>query len=161
MPSRFAPSNLGDDVVLAASMFIHTPNELVPSPPALSEFNSLYGIDRIHRRMLEWSVENKVKWYNFWGIAKDFSPEGDAGGVLKFKRHFNGDVEEYLGTYDAPIRPVLAKLLWERFGPESGSGGWFLSECAGDEGVRLSEWRNVKGGAGGSVSWAAHPPQRA
>lgn len=102
----------GDDVVLAASMFIHTPNELVfLTSGAFAEFNSLYGIYLIHRRMLEWSVENNVKWYNFWGIAKDFSPEADAGGVLKFKRHFNGDVEEYLGTYDAPIRPLLAKLM--------------------------------------------------
>lgn len=102
----------GDDVVLAASMFIHTPHELVfLTSGAFAEFNSLYGIYLIHRRMLEWSVENNVKWYNFWGIAKDFSPESDAGGVLKFKRHFNGDVEEYLGTYDVPIRPILAKLL--------------------------------------------------
>lgn len=102
----------GDEVVLAASFFLHSPGELTYlSSGAYAEFNSYYGIYLIHREMFEWATANDVKVYNFFGVSGDFTDDASDAGVLHFKRQFVGDVEEYVGTYDLPIRPRLAKAL--------------------------------------------------
>ena len=102
----------GDDVVLAASLFIHSPHELVYLVSgAYSQYQSHYGIYLIHRAMIEWSVAHDVRWYNMFGITGDFTEDASDAGVLHFKRQFKGNVEEYVGTYVLPIRPRLAKQL--------------------------------------------------
>ena len=102
----------GDEVILAASLFVASPNELTYIVSgAYSQFTSYYGIYLIHREMFEWATANDVKIYNFYGITGDFSDEASDAGVLHFKRQFSGDVEEYVGTYDLPVRPTLAKTL--------------------------------------------------
>ncbi|MDP9806800.1 lipid II:glycine glycyltransferase (peptidoglycan interpeptide bridge formation enzyme) [Trueperella bonasi] len=101
----------GDEVVLAASFFIQTPNELTYLVSgAYSQFNDYYGIYLIHRAMLDWATRNGVRWYNFFGMTGDFSEDASDAGVVHFKRQFKGDTEEYVGTYEVPIRPMLAKV---------------------------------------------------
>lgn len=110
--TREVQAENGDEVILAASMFVASPNELTYMVSgAYSEFNSYYGIYLIHRDMFEWATANDVKIYNFYGISGDFTDEASDAGVLHFKRQFVGDVEEYVGTYDLPVRPTLAKAL--------------------------------------------------
>ncbi|QOR48007.1 peptidoglycan bridge formation glycyltransferase FemA/FemB family protein [Trueperella pecoris] len=102
----------GDEVVLAASLFVRSRNELLYLVSgAYAEFTSYYGIYLIHRAMFEWAAAHGVQWYNFYGISGDFSDTATDAGVLHFKRQFIGDVEEFVGTYDLPIRPRLAKAL--------------------------------------------------
>ncbi len=110
--TRAVQAEHGDEVILAASLFVASPNELAyVVSGAYSEFNSYYGIYLIHREMFEWATANNVKYYNFYFISGDFTDEATDAGVLHFKRQFVGDVEEYVGTYDLPIRPMLAKAL--------------------------------------------------
>jgi peptidoglycan pentaglycine glycine transferase (the second and third glycine) len=102
----------GDEVVLAASLFVHSPGELVYLlSGAYDEFQSYYGIYLIHRTMLEWCLENSVGTYNLYGITGDFSDTATDHGVLQFKRQFGGNVEELVGTYDVPVHGFLAKKL--------------------------------------------------
>lgn len=102
----------GDEVVLAASLFIASPGELVYLVSgAYAEFQSYYGIYLIHRAMFEWAAENGIKWYNTFGISGDFTDTAPDAGVLHFKRQFAGSVEEYVGTFDFLFRPRLARLL--------------------------------------------------
>jgi peptidoglycan pentaglycine glycine transferase (the second and third glycine)/peptidoglycan pentaglycine glycine transferase (the fourth and fifth glycine) len=102
----------GDDVVLAASLFIHSPHELVYLVSgAYSQFQSYYGVYFIHYVMMKWAVEHDVRWYNMFGITGDFSDDASDAGVLHFKRQFRGHVEEYVGTYDVPLRKRLAPQL--------------------------------------------------
>lgn len=105
-------SEYGDDVVLSASLFVHSPHELVYLlSGSYSQFQSYSGIYLIHRAMIEWALEHDVSWYNMFGITGDFTEDASDAGVLHFKRQFNGDVEEYVGTYDIPLRKHLASVL--------------------------------------------------
>lgn len=102
----------GTEVILAASLFLHSPHELVYLVSgAYAQYQSHYGIYLIHRAMIEWSVAHDVHWYNMFGITGDFTEDASDAGVLHFKRQFKGNVEEYVGTYVLPIRPRLAKQL--------------------------------------------------
>ncbi len=105
-------SEYGDDVVLSASLFVHSPHELVYLiSGSYAQFQSYSGIYLIHRAMIEWALERDVRWYNMFGITGDFTSDASDAGVLHFKRQFNGDVEEYVGTYDIPLRKCLASAL--------------------------------------------------
>lgn len=105
-------SESGDEVILAASLFIHSPHELIYLVSgAYSQYQSYYGIYLIHRAMLEWAVTHDVQWYNMFGITGDFTESASDAGVLHFKRQFTGNVEEYVGTYVLPIHPHLAHTL--------------------------------------------------
>ncbi len=105
-------SEHGDEVVLAASLFVHSPHELVYLlSGSYSQFQSYHGIYLIHRAMFKWSIERDVRWYNMFGITGDFGEDASDAGVLHFKRQFNGDVEEYVGTYDVSLHKRLAPAL--------------------------------------------------
>lgn len=102
----------GDEVVLAASFFIHSHGELTYLVSgAYAQYNSYMGIYLIHRAMFEWAAAHGVRRYNFWGISGDFGPEALDAGVLHFKRQFRGNVEEFVGTYEFAVRPRLARWL--------------------------------------------------
>lgn len=110
--TREIQAEAGDEIVLAASYFVATPSELIYLlSGAYREYQSYQGIYLIHRAMLEWATEHAIKRYNTFGITGDFSEDASDAGVLNFKRSFNGDVEELVGTYAAPVRPMIAKAL--------------------------------------------------
>lgn len=102
----------GRDIVLAASLFFISTNEVVYLLSAsAAAYQNYYGVYLIHRAMFEWACAHGISRYNFFGISGDFSDAATDAGVFHFKSQFRGDVEEYVGTYDIPVRPRLAKLL--------------------------------------------------
>lgn len=102
----------GEEVTLAASLFVHSPHELVYLVSgAYAQFQSYYGIYLIHRAMFEWATAHDVHRYNLYGITGDFSDEATDAGVLHFKSQFRGYVEEYVGTYDLVLHEKLATKL--------------------------------------------------
>ncbi|MBM9432256.1 peptidoglycan bridge formation glycyltransferase FemA/FemB family protein [Flaviflexus equikiangi] len=102
----------GNEIVLAGSLFIACPNELVYLlSGSYREYQSYYGIYLVHRAMLEWASANGIDRYNTFGITGIFTDDASDAGVLHFKRQFKGDVEELVGTWETPIRPRLAKAL--------------------------------------------------
>ena len=102
----------GEEVTLAASLFVHSPHELVYLVSgAYAQFQSYYGIYLIHRAMFEWATSHNVYRYNMYGVTGDFSENASDAGVLHFKSQFQGYIEEYVGTYDIALRPKLASAL--------------------------------------------------
>ncbi|MGO1592341.1 MAG: lipid II:glycine glycyltransferase FemX [Ancrocorticia sp.] len=102
----------GDEIVLGASLFVHSPHELVYLVSgAYAEFQSYYGIYLIHRAMFEWATSHDVHRYNMYGVTGDFSEDASDAGVLHFKSQFQGYVEEYVGTYDLVLHNKLASAL--------------------------------------------------
>lgn len=110
--TRKHQAEAGNEIVLAGSLFITCPNELVYLlSGSYREYQSYYGIYLIHRAMFEWATENGMDRYNTFGITGIFTDDASDAGVLHFKRQFKGDVEEFVGTWDIPVRPRRAQLL--------------------------------------------------
>lgn len=91
----------GNLINLYGSMFIQTNKELIyffsGGPGDLLFLN---GAVYIHLEMLAHAVKEKLEIYNLYGISGIFDPSAPDYGVLKFKEDFNGQVEEYIGTYE-------------------------------------------------------------
>ena len=59
--------------------------------------------------MMKYAIENKYKYFNFYGTNKDFSEKSSDYGVLQFKRNFNGNVEWFMDNYE--LRNNLGKYI--------------------------------------------------
>lgn len=92
----------GNLINLYGSMFIRTNKDLIyffsGGPGDLLFLN---GAVLIHLEMLEYAVKQQLEIYNLYGISGIFDSSAPDYGVLKFKEDFNGQVEEYIGTYEA------------------------------------------------------------
>ena len=103
-------SKKGDVLPAAASLFVEHPRETIYLfSGSVEEYKSFYASALIqHHAMLHLCLERGVNRYNFYGIDGVFDdPDSEGRGVLEFKQGFNGYVEELLGEYTAPVRPVV------------------------------------------------------
>lgn len=68
--------------------------------------------------VMRWARERGVTHYDMVGIPKreDRNEEDPYYGVYKFKKGFGGDVVEFIGCMDLPIKPRLA-AAWYRLEP--------------------------------------------
>lgn len=83
----------------------------------------LYGAsDNLYRNVM---ANYKIQWamiqeayqagcqvYDFRGISGDLNPDNPLYGLYRFKKGFNGQMVEYIGEFDYPIRPFFY-YLWE------------------------------------------------
>lgn len=60
--------------------------------------------------MIKFAKAHNIDRYNFYGITGDFSEDAEDYGVQRFKEGFNAHVEEYIGDFIKPIKPVLYQL---------------------------------------------------
>ena len=103
----------GEVLPAAASLFVEHPREVVYLfSGSVEEYKPFYASALIqHWAMLHLCLERGVTRYNFYGISGVFDDPNDEGrGVLEFKQGFNGYVEELLGEFTLPVRPVLYRL---------------------------------------------------
>ncbi len=82
----------------------------------------IYGAsDNVHRNvmpnylvqweMIKWAVETGCKVYDFQGVSGRVSDENDhLYGLYRFKKGFNGTLDELCGEFDYIYRPFSAKL---------------------------------------------------
>lgn len=68
------------------------------------------GAYKLQWEMIKFAKEHHIDRYNFYGITGDFTENAEDAGVIKFKSGFNGHVEELIGDFIKPIRPVFYKL---------------------------------------------------
>lgn len=66
--------------------------------------------------MIRYAIKNGINRYNFYGISGDFNKESPDYGVYGFKKGFNGVVEELIGDFIMPIRP-LAFSMYQKLKP--------------------------------------------
>ncbi len=108
----------GEWIPAAAAAFAWHERECVylfsGSDPKYAKFYAATAIQ--HSQMLS-CIERGCARYNFYGINGVFDDPQDPGrGLLEFKQGFGGFVEEMVGTFTLPVRPLVfaAKQLAHR-----------------------------------------------
>ena len=92
-------AELPDGTPIAAAFFILYGNEVIYLSSGFRRAHKkLGGPHLIQWAMIKYAYANGFKKYNFWGTNPD--PEN---GVFKFKQGFHGAVEEFVGTFAAPL----------------------------------------------------------
>lgn len=61
--------------------------------------------------MIRWALETGSEIYDFMGISGDLTESGHMYGLYRFKRGFNGQVDELCGEFDYTYKPFAAKLV--------------------------------------------------
>lgn len=68
------------------------------------------GAYHLQWHMIKYAKSHNINRYNFYGITGVFSNEADDFGVQQFKKGFNAHVEELIGDFIKPVRPILYKF---------------------------------------------------
>lgn len=63
----------------------------------------------VERAMFKLACDKGLSVYNTFGISGQFGADAIDSQVLTFKRLLKGNVEEFIGTYNLPLRPYLAE----------------------------------------------------
>ena len=82
----------------------------------------LYGASSNEKRnlmpnyALQWrAIENAARagcsWYDMFGVPPADDPAHPMHGLYRFKTGFGGAIVHRLGAWDAPVRPVAARLF--------------------------------------------------
>ncbi|TDM12723.1 aminoacyltransferase [Macrococcus lamae] len=101
----------GSELNLAAAVFVYNRHEVIYlSSGSNPEFNRFMGSYRIQWEMIQFAVDHNIPRYNFYGISGDFSEKAEDRGVILFKKGFNGIVEELVGDFIKPIKPIQYKV---------------------------------------------------
>ena len=98
----------GERIPAAAALFVDHPRERVylfsGSDPKYAKFYAATAIQ--HRAMCD-CLDKGITRYNFYGINGVFDDPADPGrGLLEFKQGFNGYVEEMMGSFTLPVKPL-------------------------------------------------------
>lgn len=96
---------------LAAAFYIYNNYEVYYlSSGSNPKYNRYMGAYRLQWEMIKFAKEHNISRYNFYGITGDFSKNAEDAGVQNFKAGFNAYIEEYVGDFIKPIRPLLYKI---------------------------------------------------
>ena len=68
------------------------------------------GAYRLQWEMIRYAKEHKINRYNFYGITGKFGLDAEDYGVQQFKKGFNTHIEELIGDFIIPVRPLLYKI---------------------------------------------------
>lgn len=102
-------AELPDKTPVAVGFFILQGDEVIYLFSGMSRAHKqLGGQHLIQWNMIRYAYANGYKKYNFWGTH----PEPD-NGVFKFKEGFHGELEEYVGTFAAPLN-LLGKIYLKK-----------------------------------------------
>ncbi|WP_156468378.1 aminoacyltransferase, partial [Streptococcus lutetiensis] len=86
-----------EDVVLAGSLFVYTPQEAVYLfSGSYTEFNKFYAPVALQEHVMMEALKRGINFYTFLGIQGIFD---GSDGVLRFKQNFNGYIVRKMGTF--------------------------------------------------------------
>lgn len=102
----------GGRIPAAAALFVDHPRERVylfsGSDPQYAKF---YAATAIQHRAMRDCLDKGITRYNFYGINGVFDDPSDPGrGLLEFKQGFGGYVEEMMGSFTLPVKPLTYAL---------------------------------------------------
>ncbi|WP_423831718.1 aminoacyltransferase [Streptococcus equinus] len=98
-----------EDVVLAGSLFVYTPQEAVYLfSGSYTEFNKFYAPVALQEHVMTEALKRGINFYTFLGIQGIFD---GSDGVLRFKQNFNGYIVRKMGTFRYYPRPMLHKAI--------------------------------------------------
>ncbi|MBP2622543.1 aminoacyltransferase [Streptococcus oricebi] len=97
------------DQVLAASLFVYTPQEATYLfSGSYPEFNKFYAPALLQEYVMTQALKRGIPFYNFLGIMGVFD---GSDGVLRFKQNFNGYIQRKMGTFRYYPKPWKFKIL--------------------------------------------------
>lgn len=97
------------DVILAGSLFIYTPQEAVYLfSGSYTEFNKFYAPALLQEHVMLEAIKRGISFYNFLGITGVFD---GSDGVLRFKQNFNGYIVRKTGTFRYYPRPLRYRII--------------------------------------------------
>ncbi|HEM6090015.1 TPA: aminoacyltransferase [Streptococcus suis] len=97
------------DIILAGSLFIYTPQEAVYLfSGSYTEFNKFYAPTLLQEHVMQKAIKRGISFYNFLGITGVFD---GSDGVLRFKQNFNGYIVRKMGTFRYYPNPIKFKTL--------------------------------------------------
>lgn len=98
-----------EDVVLAGSLFVYTPQEAVYLfSGSYTEFNKFYAPVALQEHVMTEALKRGITFYTFLGIQGIFD---GSDGVLRFKQNFNGYIVRKMGTFRYYPRQMLHKII--------------------------------------------------
>ncbi|EHJ51634.1 aminoacyltransferase [Streptococcus macacae] len=97
------------DIILAASLFIYTPQEAVYLfSGSYPEFNKFYAPALLQEHVMLEAIKRDIPFYNLLGITGHFD---GSDGVLRFKQNFNGYIVRKMGTFHYYPKPLKYRFL--------------------------------------------------
>ena len=98
----------GELIPAAAAMFVFHPRECVYLFSGSNDkYAKFYAATAIQHNAMLRTMEKGITQYNFYGINGIFDDPADPGrGLLEFKQGFGGYVEEMMGSFTMPVKPV-------------------------------------------------------
>lgn len=98
-----------NDIVLAGSLFVYTPQEAVYLfSGSYTEFNRFYAPVALQEYVMTQAIKRGISFYNFLGIMGIFD---GSDGVLRFKQNFNGYIVRKMGTFRYYPQPFKYKAI--------------------------------------------------
>lgn len=98
-----------DEIVLAGSLFIYTPQEVVYLfSGSYTEFNKFYAPALLQEYVMLEAIKRGIPHYNLLGILGEFD---NKDGVLRFKQNFNGYITRKMGTFRYYPNPIKHKAI--------------------------------------------------
>ena len=100
-------------VPVAASLFAWSAHEMVYLfSGTLERYKPFYGSFALQEHAMRLAIERGITRYDFYGIDGVFDDPDDPGrGVLMFKQGFGGYVEELVGEFTLPVRPLRFRII--------------------------------------------------
>ncbi len=80
-----------------------------------NEFRNIMAPHLLQWEQIKWAKKNAYEIYDFWGISQ--SKKSAWAGFTRFKNGFNGNIENFSGTFDLIYSDVLYKIykLYKKF----------------------------------------------
>ncbi|MBO1199646.1 aminoacyltransferase [Staphylococcus simiae] len=101
----------GSILNLAAAIYLYNDYEVYYlSSGSNPKYNEYMGAYRLQWDMIKFAKDHGIDRYNFYGVSGDFTENAEDYGVQQFKKGFNANVEEYIGDFIKPIKPVFYKI---------------------------------------------------
>ncbi|RXK18420.1 aminoacyltransferase [Macrococcus sp. DPC7161] len=101
----------GDILNLASALYIRNNHELYYlSSGSNPKYNQFMGAYNMMWEMIKYAKSLGLDYYNFYGVSGDFSESSTDAGVIKFKKGFNAEVDEFIGDFEKPLKPFFYKL---------------------------------------------------
>lgn len=94
-------------IPISAGVFIYDSDRLnYVYGGTYKEYMPLMAQYKMQIEMIRLAKEKKLPIYDFGGISGNFTPGSENYGVYEFKRGFCGNVVEYIGEFDLPLRKI-------------------------------------------------------
>lgn len=101
----------GKEIPLACCLFIGYGNNMTYLVGASNyECRNFRGPYAVQWHMIREAIREGYERYNFYGISGYFQPGEEGYGVFDYKRGYNAVVEEYIGNFLLPVKPLLFNL---------------------------------------------------